>query len=98
MATIDGTSGRGEQMRPMSMAPGGRVSVLAKIREALAQAYPHYSCGCADLYAGLFVVVRDTSPPEGERDPEWSLAGPFGHCLGGDGIFEGWWPLPGGEG
>lgn len=79
-------------MQPMSAAPGRRVSILAKIRSDLAEAFPHYASGRPETYAGLFVVVRNTAAEESSR--EWGLAGPFGQSLGGDAVFEGWWPLP----
>jgi len=82
-------------MLPMRDARKDRTPILAKIRPDLAEAFPSYAGGQdIDRYAGRFVVVSHPGITEDGFDIGWSLAGPFGFCLGEDDVFEGWWPLP----
>ena len=83
-------------MRPMSEAPKDRTPILARIRADLATAFPHYGFtdSGASRHAGLYVVIRHPGLADDGFDVGWGLAGPFGIGLGGDEVFEGWWPLP----
>ncbi len=87
-----------DTMRPMASAPKDRTPILAKIRDDLAQAYPHYGFGRPERYAGRFVVVHHLGLAGDGFDIGWGLSGPFGHGLGDDDVFAGWWPLPGNGG
>ncbi len=84
-----------QNMRQMVEAPKDRTPILAKIRDDLGAFFPHYGFGGPDEYAGRFVVVHHPGLAEDGFDIGWSLSGPFGHGLGTDAVFAGWWPLPG---